>query len=374
MRIANRETRFLLLTILLAVGPRCVRYGFGTWADSRSGADSGGAVDSVAIADTHAGADLGAPIDSAAVADSAVADSAVDVTNWTWTSLLNTPVVAGAAVAVVLGDGLHVIGGATDYGGLSRYVDHHVYQGRALGWSRRASITDNNTYNAQAHSYGGRLYFIGGWPGNGRLRRYDPARDEWERLTDSPIQYQYGFVSAVVAQVLYVVGGELDPDVLSNAPCSTFDLRSEIWSSCKPIPLNATKALAGAALGSKIYIINGDSGGGDSVLQIYDTVADSWDVGAALHQHFEASAAVAYSGRLYFFGGSPNQDGSGAVTAAVNIYDPISDSWSTGPRCRRQGTTRRLLSSTARFTCWAALTGRVRAGRLEPTRPSTPEG
>jgi N-acetylneuraminic acid mutarotase len=104
------------------------------------------------------------------------------------------------------------------------------------------------------------------------------------------------------------------------------------WALGPPIPQNRNGVLAGAAWGTKIYVLNGDLAGGPTILQIFDTVARSWSAGAGLGAHYEAASSGSRAGKVYFFGGHTAAFlGGPGLQNAVNIYDVATNSWSQGP-------------------------------------------
>lgn len=253
----------------------------------------------------------------------------------TWVTMTAMPFSSGGLASAVLSDGLHVLGGGEDWGGIPTLTNHYVYRDASDTWSSSpAQIPDSETWGAQAQVHDDRLYLVGGWYGDKagkKLRVYDPNNNAWEALADIPTPFQSGFVSAVVGNFLYVIGGL--PNAAVNGSAYKFNLVSQTWSEVTPIPQNDGRgSLAGAALGRKIYVLNGDAAGGSTILQIYNTESDSWSQGANLDKHFEVASSLTFGNKVYFFGGAVQQymDPPIVVSKIVNIYDPGADSWSKG--------------------------------------------
>ena len=249
-----------------------------------------------------------------------------------WFAKDNLPFVAGALASAILSDGLHVLGGSTDYAGATRFPSHWVYSIATETWTDApADIPDNDVWGAKAEAYNGKIYLAGGFPnGKRRFRVYDPSSNTWDYLPNIPDDYSWGFVSAVVGDYFYVIGGEAGNE--TNAPVHKYDLKKNKWSHCDRIPLNQGQgALAGAAWGDNIYVINGDEPGNETTLQIYDTVKDKWSFGPDLQAHHDGASAAARAGKIYFFGGAASVEMSEDFTirSTVNIYDVASGNWST---------------------------------------------
>jgi N-acetylneuraminic acid mutarotase len=78
-------------------------------------------------------------------------------------------------------------------------------------------------------------------------------------------------------------------------------------------------------------------GGGNSVSTIadhseYDPVTDTWRELAPLPRAEGSPAAVVFEGRIYVIGGRSGNSDFG------DVYDPVTDSWSTGPSIEPRGT------------------------------------
>ena len=96
------------------------------------------------------------------------------------------PYASGAATSAVLADGLHYLGGSSNYSGNTRYVSHHVFRSDTGAWNKLADVTDRDTWGARAHAYGGKLYLVGGYPGGNKLRVYDRGSNRWTTLQAPP--------------------------------------------------------------------------------------------------------------------------------------------------------------------------------------------
>jgi glucose/arabinose dehydrogenase/N-acetylneuraminic acid mutarotase len=105
---------------------------------------------------------------------------------------------------------------------------------------------------------------------------------------------------------------------------------SGCWSTKKPMPQSVLDA-GGAALDGRLYVVAGKtSGGHQTTMYIYDPTSDTWSSGPALPgPAVENPALVPHDGKLYVFGGS-TAPFSGAV-ANASVFDPSAGSWATLP-------------------------------------------
>lgn len=248
------------------------------------------------------------------------------------------PYASGAAASAVLSDGLHYLGGSSDFYGDTRYAAHYVYDAGTGQWSDApANIPDTDTWGARAHVHQDRLYLVGGYPAANRLRVYDPATNSWTTLEAPPVEVNWGFASGIIGDAIYTFGGEPHSD--RNAPGRRYDIATNRWTAVADIPLNyRIGPFATAVVGSRMFVLNGNDDEDETVMQIYDAATDRWSQGRVLDGHlFEAAAAVPDGDRVLFFGGSADQDISdfsdepAVLTNQVNVYDTVTDGWSTAP-------------------------------------------
>ena len=106
------------------------------------------------------------------------------------------------------------------------------------------------------------------------------------------------------------------------------------WITRAPLPRPRTAA-AVATLNQQIYVVSGadDSGTTDSVV-VYDPITNQWSPRAPLPTARAHAATAAIEGKLYVFGGcgrnsEGNHDCRVATTAVVEVYDPVTNSWTS---------------------------------------------
>jgi uncharacterized repeat protein (TIGR01451 family) len=125
---------------------------------------------------------------------------------------------------------------------------------------------------------------------------------------------------------VYDVGGYNGSSNVASG--NVYDPGTGTWSPIANMP-SALEKPTGVFLNGKLYIANGwDSSGNPSAqLAIYDPSSNSWTTGASNPEpQGGGSVAVALNGKMYIIGGC-NASTCGATT--VDVYDPSSDSWNT---------------------------------------------
>ena len=83
--------------------------------------------------------------------------------------------------------------------------------------------------------------------------------------------------------------------------------------------------MAATAAGGRIYAVGGDDAQGDALanLQIYDPTTNTWTSGAAMPTARGLAGVTSSEGRLYAIGGL----GSDGAVDNVEAYDPTTNTW-----------------------------------------------
>jgi N-acetylneuraminic acid mutarotase len=251
-------------------------------------------------------------------------------------------------------------------------------------WRTRADLP-RARWQLGAAAVNGRIYAIGGNNGypiadNAEL---DPGLDRWTAKKPMPTARQAAVVAAVANKVYVIAGvGYTDPNSMTySAANEVYDPATDSWTSRAPIPIPVTavgafRTTGGAAIGDKIYVSVSEYGAVDATLA-YDTKADSWSTLAASPLRAGQPAAAGIGAKLYFLsepifgegwedraaafepalstpwtllGGPPVHRSAEAVassssvffavggyltpqavtdSAALDAYDPASNSWAT---------------------------------------------
>jgi N-acetylneuraminic acid mutarotase len=132
--------------------------------------------------------------------------------------------------------------------------------------------------------------------------------------------------------------------VLFAAACSVVFSASEargqngVWTAVAPMP-EATAGGTAAVIGGKLYVAGNNAADHTAGVkaEAYDPVSNAWTAIANFPYPYVAyPAGAAVGGRFYVIGGCQSEPGTGpdcriGSTNAVEVYDPSTNAWSSGP-------------------------------------------
>jgi N-acetylneuraminic acid mutarotase len=184
------------------------------------------------------------------------------------------------------------------------------------------------------------FYVFGGYDEEGRTSKhveaFDLANNEWRRLRDMPSAVTH--VNTVVdGRSVWIAGGYKD-----GPPGRAID---EVWkydvdkNTFKAGPsLLGVRAGGGLALVDRSLhyfggLIDRDNDSNDHWVLDLDATgsAAKWKNAAAMPKERNQFGTVTYQGKIYAIGGQFGHDRRGVDQKRVDIYDPETDSWNSGP-------------------------------------------
>lgn len=199
-------------------------------------------------------------------------------------------------------------------------------------WGLRANMLENNSEFALAEA-NGRLYVLGGYPPSRQTARtvqiYDIASDRWELGPQLPQPNNHGMAAAVDGRI-YLLGGQTTDDQQGATAVHTvyeLDPARGSWVEKARMPTARSGGVAVAHAG-KIYVAGGRVPRG-SDFAVYDPAADRWEVLPNLPSQRNHITGAAIDGRIHVVGGRLGNGLSPLKSAAHEVYDPATRSWTT---------------------------------------------
>lgn len=162
-----------------------------------------------------------------------------------------------------------------------------------------------------------------------RMYVFDPARNEYARLPDTPTRVDHPLLAADGDDV-YLVGGFVDG--VATAAAWRYSSTERRWTALAPMP-TARGALGGAVIGDELYAAGGspptDRAGSTKpygTLEILDLRTGRWRSGPPLAFPRHHAGVAALDGALYVVGGRGATDYSLAYNER---FDPRTGRWET---------------------------------------------
>jgi N-acetylneuraminic acid mutarotase len=237
-----------------------------------------------------------------------------------------------------------------------------VYNLATNSWTTRSQSSNPVGYELNgAGVIGTRVYIAGGTFDSGdgefmtnQLNVYDTGTDSWLQKPRMPSESSRG-VTGVIDGKLYVLTGMENGNDECGTSCSSpvttrkFYRYNPFTNSCikRPWPKRAHVGGAAGVINGKLYVAGGgDAAGAHAVLEIYDPATNTWTMGAAMPSPRANVAGAVLGSKLYVIGGNNGE---------VTVYDPGTNRW--GSRAPLN-TPRSLLAATRVDTHILALGGR----------------
>lgn len=203
----------------------------------------------------------------------------------------------------------------------------------ADSWVSCASMSVART-NLGVAVVGGKIYAIGGYGGSGPTlntnEEYDPATDTWVLKAPMPTA-RMNFGVAVWDNKIYCIGGSGGISGSGGTRANeVYNPTSNTWETKTQLPV-ARECIRANAINGIIYVIGGESNETD----VYDISTDTWSkkVSMPIIPHIYrgewscTSAVIDNKMHVLGLGYVLGLEGSFAFH---QIYDPTTDSWSSG--------------------------------------------
>ncbi len=178
------------------------------------------------------------------------------------------------------------------------------------------------------HSFQAAVKAING----GKMDQFDPARaDNWALV--APLPEAKSLLAAATGGDgrIYAIGGTSDDGPPVNPRVYAYDPNLDSWTQVASLSSSRRNMAAATDLNGIIYVFGGYDFSGPpfalGIVERYDPIVGFWlrmtDM-PTLRQ--SPAAATGADGRIYVMGGT---DMGFQTTAVTEVYDPVTDSWST---------------------------------------------
>lgn len=240
-----------------------------------------------------------------------------------WELARTLPISLGEASGGIIGNKMYLVGesnGATA-----------AFDLGANSWNAGLAQRPYKTHSHTAQVWNQRLYLFGGaGTSAGKVQIYQPSSNSWSQGTAMPFATMAAS-SALIDGKIYVAGGIVGGNT-SNYHAA-YDPTTNTWANLPSMPL-ARNGAAGGTDGRFFYLFggraSGTTGAASNDVQIYDPISQTWTSSASdltispLPQaRADMGQAIWHKGEFYLMGGA---DQAG-VTDRVDVYNPLTKTW-----------------------------------------------
>jgi N-acetylneuraminic acid mutarotase len=211
-----------------------------------------------------------------------------------------------------------------------------------LSWSTRASSPVPRG-EAETAVFDNKLYVFGGYTdftatNSTRCDVYDPATNTWTRIADMPVGVTHGG-TAVVGRDVYIAcgytGGPGGSQTFATTQVQKYNVDTNTWTTITPLPQarggGAMAAIQTTALESELHYFGGSDSSRLDRTEHWafnlDNPSAGWVARAPILTSRTHMGAVTIAKKIYAVGGQKNQDAAESPQAALERYDPATDTW-----------------------------------------------
>ncbi|RVE66761.1 hypothetical protein OJAV_G00110550 [Oryzias javanicus] len=259
----------------------------------------------------------------------------------TWRHLTQLPAKSFNQCVAVMDGFLYVAGGEDQNDAGPRATTHTPLSGVELSrydprfntWLHLASMRQRRTHFSLAAS-GGRLYAIGGRNVEGLLattESYLPSSNTWQMRTPMEAPRCCHSSATLPSGDILVTGGYISCAYSRSASC--YNVETDTWS--EKTPMETPRGWhCSATLGGKVYVVGGSQlgPGGERIdvlsVEVFSPESGAWSRAAPLPLGVSTAGLSPLAEKLYLLGGW--NEAEKRYKAAVQKYDPATDSWSKG--------------------------------------------
>uniref|UniRef100_A0A087XCP3 Kelch-like family member 43 n=1 Tax=Poecilia formosa TaxID=48698 RepID=A0A087XCP3_POEFO len=253
----------------------------------------------------------------------------------TWRHLTQLPAKSFNQCVAVM-DGFLYVAGGEDQNDARNQAKHAVstlsrYDPRFNTWLHLASMRQRRTHFSLSAS-GGRLFAIGGRNVEGLLattESYLPASNTWQMKAPMEVPRCCHSSATLPSGDILVSGGYIS--CAYSRSVARYSTESDTWT--EQAPMETPRGWhCSATLGGKVYVVGGSQlgSGGERVdvlsVEVFSPESGAWGRVASLPLGVSTAGLSPLGDKLYLLGGW--NEAEKRYKAAVQKYDPATDSWS----------------------------------------------
>ncbi|XP_062266549.1 kelch-like protein 31 [Platichthys flesus] len=252
-----------------------------------------------------------------------------------WRHLTQLPAKSFNQCVAVM-DGFLYVAGGEDQNDARNQAKHAVstlsrYDPRFNTWLHLASMRQRRTHFSLAAS-GGRLFAIGGRNVEGLLattESYLPSSNTWQMRAPMEVPRCCHSSATLLSGDILVTGGYINCAYSRSVAC--YNMETDTWS--EKASLETPRGWhCSTTLGGKVYVVGGSQlgPGGERVdvvsVEVFSPESGAWGRAAPLLLGVSTAGLSPLVDKLYLLGGW--NEAEKRYKAAVQKYDPATDSWS----------------------------------------------
>ncbi|MEW9195969.1 Kelch repeat-containing protein [Bacillus velezensis] len=235
-----------------------------------------------------------------------------------WSNKNNMPIAVTSGSAVAVGEKIYIIGGTNAKSGNTKVVYLKtvlVYNTQNDTWEKEPDIPSERPSFTSVAAVGKHIYVMGGAYENlSKIFCYDTESKIWSQKRDLPVPIG-GATAQTFNGKIYIIGGAnsiLMPPKTTYDSIYEYDPETDIWLEKNKL-LTGVQYTTSALLDGKIYILGGGSSSKEvtSKVQVYNPKDNSVTELKGFTNKRMAASAASIGSKLYIIGGQ-------------SVYDSIS--------------------------------------------------
>ena len=138
---------------------------------------------------------------------------------------------------------------------------------------------------------------------------------------------RWGHSSSVVDGKIYIFGGVNGINCCPfSAIVEVYDSATDAWEKVTNLP-TPRNAHSSSVVNGIIYTIGGWAGGPSGIVETYNPATNTWEEKAPMPTARTFFSTSVVNGVIYAIGGGSANAGDAKIYAAVEVYDPVTDTW-----------------------------------------------